>query len=232
MFDLEKVQTLNELEMLVYHYVLEHLHQIPQQTIRQLATSCHVSTSTILRFCNKMGYAGYDATVHVDAFLKKLNQETYYEMLRPAIQMIVQARHVAFTGIGTSGILGSYGSRYFANLNINSYSIADPFTPIPKRGFENTLALILSVSGETNEMIKQMTDFKTAGAKVLSITNNQHSTIARLADYNISYYMPDERSPFADKSVNTTTQIPVIALIELLAHQASQLLKELDETPF
>ena len=39
MFDLEKVQTLNELEMLVYHYVLEHLHQIPQQTIRQLATS-------------------------------------------------------------------------------------------------------------------------------------------------------------------------------------------------
>lgn len=253
MFDLEKVQTLNELEMLVYHYVLEHLHQIPQQTIRQLATSCHVSTSTILRFCNKMGYAGfselkyavkeeakqtqtfenfYDAAVHVDAFLKKLNQETYYEMLRPAIQMIVQARHVAFTGIGTSGILGSYGSRYFANLNINSYSIADPFTPIPKRGFENTLALILSVSGETNEMIKQMTDFKTAGAKVLSITNNQHSTIARLADYNISYYMPDERSPFADKSVNTTTQIPVIALIELLAHQASQLLKELDETPF
>ena len=96
---------------------------------------------------------------------KKLNQETYYEMLRPAIQMIVQARHVAFTGIGTSGILGSYGSRYFANLNINSYSIADPFTPIPKRGFENTLALILSVSGETNEMIKQMTDFKTAAPK-------------------------------------------------------------------
>ncbi|MGC3482921.1 MurR/RpiR family transcriptional regulator, partial [Enterococcus faecalis] len=58
MFDLEKVQTLNELEMLVYHYELEHLHQIPQQTIRQLATSCQVSTSTILRFCNKMGYAG------------------------------------------------------------------------------------------------------------------------------------------------------------------------------
>ncbi|MGC3657875.1 MurR/RpiR family transcriptional regulator, partial [Enterococcus faecalis] len=54
----------------------------------------------------------YDATVHVDAFLKILNQETYYEMLRPAIQMIVQARHVAFSGIGTSGILGSYGSRY------------------------------------------------------------------------------------------------------------------------
>ena len=137
--------------MLVYHYVLEHLHQIPQQTIRQLATSCHVSTSTILRFCNKMGYAGFSELKYAvkeeakqtqtfenfmmprftSMLFKKLNQETYYEMLRPAIQMIVQARHVAFTGIGTSGILGSYGSRYFANLNINSYSIADPLRLSP-----------------------------------------------------------------------------------------------------
>ncbi len=240
MFDLEKVQTLNE---------LEHLHSIPQQTIRQISASCHVSTTTILRFCVKMGYSFselkyavkeelkqtstfenlYDPTIHVMAFLKKLNQETYYEMLRPAIQMIVQARHIAFTGIGTSGILGSYGSRYFANLNINSYNISDPFKPIPKRGLENTLALILSVSGETSEMIRQMADLKTAGAKVLSITNNQYSTIARLADYNISYYMPEEHSSFADKSVNITTQVPVIALIELLAHQASLFLKEIDK---
>ena len=53
MFDLEKVQTLNELEMLVYHYVLEHLHQIPQQTIRQLATSCHVPPQRFYDFVTK-----------------------------------------------------------------------------------------------------------------------------------------------------------------------------------
>ncbi|MGC3147850.1 MurR/RpiR family transcriptional regulator, partial [Enterococcus faecalis] len=49
----------------------------------------------------------YDATVHVDAFLKKLNQVTYYEMHRQAIQMIVQSRHHDLTGIGTRAILGS-----------------------------------------------------------------------------------------------------------------------------
>ena len=52
-------------------------------------------------------------------------------MLRPAIQMIVQARHVAFTGIGTSGILGSYGSRYFANLNINFTVLLTPLRLSP-----------------------------------------------------------------------------------------------------
>lgn len=242
MFDLEKVQSLNELEMLVYQYILEHMDNVPKLTIRQLSTNCHVSTSTILRFCSKMGFDGfselkyevkkeqqpqdfeqfYDATIHIDSFLKRLNQQTYYETLKPAIQMIVSAHHVVFSGLGTSGILGAYGSRYFANMGINAYSIDDPFTPIPQRGFENTLALILSVSGETSELIKQVTELKRSGAKILSITNDEHSTMARLADYNISYYMPDERSIYADSSVNITTQIPVIALIELLAHQASK----------
>ena len=81
MFDLEKVQTLNELEMLVYHYVLEHLHQIPQQTIRQLATSCHVSTSTILRFCNKMGYAGFSELKY--AVKEEAKQTQTFENFKP-----------------------------------------------------------------------------------------------------------------------------------------------------
>ena len=65
-------------------------------------------------------------------------------------------------------------------------------------------------------------DFKKSNAKILSITNDEHSTIACLADYNISYYMPDEKSAYADPYINLTTQIPVIALIELLAHQAGR----------
>ncbi|MEI5993449.1 MurR/RpiR family transcriptional regulator [Candidatus Enterococcus mansonii] len=246
MFDVEKVQSLNDLEMLVYQYILEHMDSVPKLTIRQFSTNCHVSTSTILRFCSKMGFDGfselkyalkkekkqqafeqfYDATIHVDSFLKRLNQQTYFETLKPAITMICSARHIVFSGIGTSGILGTYGSRYFANMGINAYSIDDPFTPIPQRGFENTLAIILSVSGETQEVIKQITELKRSGAKILSITNDEHSTIARLADYNISYYMPDERASSLDPFINLTTQVPVIALLELLAHQAGKELSD------
>ncbi len=119
---------------------------------------------------------------------------------------------MAFSGIGTSGILGTYGSRYFANLGINAYSIVDPFLPVPPRGMENTLAIILSVSGETIQMIKQTEDFKRYGAKVLSITNDEKSTIAQMADYNISYYMPVV-SGGKEVDLNLTTQVPVITLI-------------------
>ncbi|MBL1224872.1 MurR/RpiR family transcriptional regulator [Enterococcus sp. BWR-S5] len=243
MFDLEKVQTLNDLELIVYQYILEHITQIPKLTIRELSAKCHVSTSTILRFCTKMGFEGfselkfavkntqerpngfedyYAAAVHVDSFLKKINQGNYQETFKPAIDLVLAARHVVFIGLGTSGVLGAYGSRYFSNIGINSYNVSDPFTPIPPRGFESTLVIVLSVSGETSEILKMVSDFKCSNAKILSITNDENSTIAKLADYNISYYMPEEKSAYADPFINLTTQIPVIALIELLAHQAGK----------
>lgn len=246
MFDAEKVKTLNELEMRVYNYSVQHFDEVAYLTIRGLSQGCHVSTSTILRCINKLGYDGYselkyairqkkqhetndldlfyDATIQVDMFLKKVNNENYRDFIEPAVAMIVAARHVAFSGIGTSGMLGAYGSRYFANVGINAYSIVDPFLPVPPRGMENTLAILLSVSGETTQMIKQAEDFKRFGAKVLSITNDEQSTIAQIADYNLSYYMPVVNGA-EEEYLNLTTQVPVIALIELLAHQAYQILQ-------
>ena len=207
MFDEEKIKRLNELEMAVYKYIVQHFEEIDQLTIRELSAACHVSTSTILRCITKLGYRGYselkyaicqkkeqdarafdlfyDATIQVNTFLKKVNNEDYRKFIQPAVELILSARHVAFSGIGTSGILGTYGSRY---------------------------------SGETIQMIKQTEDFKRYGAKVLSITNDEKSTIAQMADYNISYYMPVV-SGGKEVDLNLTTQVPVITLIELLAHQ-------------
>lgn len=250
MFDTEKVKGLNELEMVVYRYIIENVSALSSLTIREMAEAAHVSTSTILRTLTKLGFGGfsefkyfikeeqqkkersfdyfYDATVQVDHFLKRVNDDNYRDVLQPAVKMILNKRHIVFTGIGTSGTLGLYGSRYFTNMELNTYSLADPFAPIPPRGLENTLAIILSVSGETEQMIEQAIAFKRYGAQVLSITNNENSTISRMADYNISYYMPEFGSPVEDH-VNLTTQVPVIALIEILAHQVAKKLHIIEE---
>ncbi|MCT3529299.1 MurR/RpiR family transcriptional regulator [Latilactobacillus curvatus] len=59
MFELEKIQQLNTLELSVLKYVLNHREQVEKMTIRQLATRAHVSTSTISRFCEKLGSRGF-----------------------------------------------------------------------------------------------------------------------------------------------------------------------------
>ena len=55
MFAYEEIKQLNDLEMLVYDYVMKNKKQITFMTVRELAAAVHVSTATVVRFCKKMG---------------------------------------------------------------------------------------------------------------------------------------------------------------------------------
>ena len=44
---------------MVYTYVSKHKNQVMYMTIRELAEAAGVSTTTVLRFCKKMGCDGY-----------------------------------------------------------------------------------------------------------------------------------------------------------------------------
>ena len=59
MFTVEQIQSLNELEMEVYLYVMKHQSSVRYMRIRELAAEAHVSTTTVERFCKKMGCDGY-----------------------------------------------------------------------------------------------------------------------------------------------------------------------------
>ena len=59
MFTYEEIMSLNELEMNVYQYVLRNKEKAGYMKIRELAKEAHVSTTTVLRFCKKMGCDGY-----------------------------------------------------------------------------------------------------------------------------------------------------------------------------
>lgn len=59
MFSYENIQKLNNLELLVYDYVIKNKQVVRYMTVRDLAAAVHVSTSTVIRFCKKLGCDGY-----------------------------------------------------------------------------------------------------------------------------------------------------------------------------
>ena len=72
MFSYEVLQSLNDLEMLVYSYIMEHKEEVQYMTIRELSQAVHVSTSTVIRFCKKAGCDGYsEFRVQFKMFLKE-----------------------------------------------------------------------------------------------------------------------------------------------------------------
>lgn len=59
MFSYEEIQKYNETDIRIYKYIVSDIDKIQYMTIRELAKELQVSTSTILRFCNKNNFDGY-----------------------------------------------------------------------------------------------------------------------------------------------------------------------------
>ena len=59
MFSYEIIRSLNEMETLVYDYIIKNKTKIKYMTVRELADEVNVSTATIMRFCKKCGFDGY-----------------------------------------------------------------------------------------------------------------------------------------------------------------------------
>ena len=148
-------------------------------------------------------------------YFDKISSGVHQRELDEIADVVREARQVIFIGLGTSGILGKYGARFFSNLKKFSQYIEDPYYPIME-GIQGAVVIALSVSGETEQIIAMTNEFKKYDCKIISITNKGTSTLARISDYNLSYYVTDHE---LEHHVNTTTQIPVIYLIEAIGRR-------------
>lgn len=243
MFTVEEIQSLNELELAVYEYVMQHKSTIPYMRIRELAAQAHVSTTTVLRFCKKMGcdgytefklrmkeYAGQQQVVElpedlseIKAFFERLETKTYRQKLEKAAAMIARAEHIIFMGIGNSGHIGQYGARYFTNLGKFSLFISDPFYPLNMLDAKSTVAIVLSVSGEMEQVIISVNALKKTGCGVISITNTEQCTVAKLADISLCYYITMHRGELL---VDYSSQVPAVYLLEQLGKKVRNRLTE------
>lgn len=120
MFTYEKIKSLNDLEVSIYNYIISNSEKASRMTIRELAAQLHVSSTTILRFCSKMGCEGYsefkyklkeylkdsgkrefadDYTIIQD-FFKKVEHSEFDQEIQKAAEIICSREKVFFVGLG------------------------------------------------------------------------------------------------------------------------------------
>ena len=234
LFTNEVISTFNDLEMRLYKYVIQNKEQVVYMRIRDLAVKTHVSTSTIMRFCRKLKCEGFSefkvklkflldkkSDIQIKSgqyilaeFFERTQNKAFTSKLEDAANLINSATSIYFIGIGNSGTLAEYGARYFSGLGKFSIYLKDWYTPV-HADLSNSIIIALSVSGENSFILSHIHKLKENGGKVLSITNNEQSSIAKVSDMNISYYVTEE---FFQES-NITTQIPVVFIVEELARR-------------
>ena len=150
MFSHSAIASLNNLEMMVYNYVIKNRDKVMYMTIRELADAAGVSTTTILRFCRKLNCDGYSefrvrfklyleqnepqqanfGASEIISFFKSVNNEEFDALLDKAVDIILSSERIIFVGAGTSGSLAKYGARFFSNIGKFSNHIDDPYFPV------------------------------------------------------------------------------------------------------
>ncbi|AIX72652.1 MAG: MurR/RpiR family transcriptional regulator [Mixta calida] len=243
MFTHSIISTLNDTEMQVYNTVIKSGDKVMYMTIRELADAAGVSTTSVLRFCRKMQCDGYSefrirfklyleqeqqrpinyGVNEMVSFFKSINNDDFEYLISQAVEHILAAQRIIFIGAGTSGTLGKYGARFFSNVGKFSNYIDDPYYPVSNDMYKDAVAIILSISGETEEILRLASQFSLHRCKIITITNSETSSLAKLADFNISCHMPLIRM---NGGFDITTQVPTLYIIESIGRKLASRLSE------
>jgi len=245
LFTTEQLKSLNELELEIYKYIQKNWSKIEKMKIRELASELHCSTTTILRFCRKLdcnGYSEFKTKLKMSMSGKKIITQTenldcavlqYFQNMNPkltneikeAASILHSANRIMLMGMGTSGIMAKFGARYLTNMGKLVHYVDDPFYPVPEEFYKDFVIIVISTSGETKEIIEKVHSFKNFSALTIAITNSATSTLAKISDFSLSYYVTIEKRSDVLSTHDVTTQVPVIYLLEKLGHEVYNLIQ-------
>ena len=248
MFTVDQIKSLNELELSVYQYVTQHPSAVPYMRIRELAAEAHVSTTTVLRFCKKIGCDGYaefklrmkqdlgqkntspvpDDLEELRTALERMKSAPFQERLEEAASLIARADRVLCVGVCNSGYIAEHAARFFTCFGKFTLAITDPYYPVGQLDDKlNTVAVIFSVSGEATKPVRLAQDLKRHGGHLICISNTDQNTIARMSDVALPYFITHRRIPGEDEQdIDFTSQVPAAAVAESLAKRLSSRLTE------
>ncbi|WP_071392896.1 MurR/RpiR family transcriptional regulator [Bacillus tuaregi] len=198
---------LNENDLHILKYVLNHKKSCYELGINALAEKCNVSRSSVLRLAQKLGFSGYS---EFRVFLKWQDQEdvkeetNLIEVLNNDVletmkyvqskdfselcALIHQADRVFVYGTGTAQVnCAQELKRHF--LPVHKY-----FHTIPAQNeleiilpslTEKDLVIIISLSGDTPTIFPAVQSLVAKGIQFISITNLKNNRLARMTPYNL-----------------------------------------------
>ncbi|UUX33151.1 MurR/RpiR family transcriptional regulator [Fundicoccus culcitae] len=228
---------LTETERYIYDFMTSNSNKIPYMRVREIADESHTSASSVMRFIRKLGYESFtDFRSHYQTSkvelndlldgLNILNKDNFptdlAAKLRQVAVIIRDCENLVFVGIGSSGAICEYAARRFALLGYNTYPMTDPTYPIfaKLRNTSNNVAIMLSVSGATTELLELANGFKNKrDFTTVAITGAAESTLAKMSEHVLSYRV--ERRTL-HRYEDITSQIPSIFLIESLSEAVLQ----------
>ena len=135
-----------------------------------------------------------------------------------AVQMLFECKgRVILTGMGKSGIIGRKIAATLTSIGTSAWFLHPAEAIHGDLGAirDDDVVIALSHSGETEELVRLLEAIRRIGAKLIAITGNVKSTLARASDVTLDCSVDEEACPM--NLVPTASTTAALALGDALA---------------
>lgn len=231
-------------EKTIMTYVIKNLPTVKNMSIRDLANTCFVSTTTIFRFVKKLGYEGYsefiDAIIETEAETRKIHipsivekenySESYLKNIVEAVKVITDEKYEKFHTImsrnpdiyiiaeGLSRDVGNYFLRLLTTVGFNASFPKETYEKnnVLKKIKRDDVILVLSYTGDNEQVVHELEKiFAIATPTIMSFTRADNNSIQNMSDLNF-YVFADEINY---EGIDITSRIGMIAIMETLLYK-------------
>lgn len=112
---------------------------------------------------------------HIEEVIDKVDEKE----LKRIVTYLINSRRVFVYGLGRSGYVGKSFAARLSHLKFEVFVVGETITPAVMDG---DVFFAISGSGETDSMIHSARVAKKENVRVIAITSNKNSTLAKLAD--------------------------------------------------
>lgn len=240
------LHSLTKKELEILQYVHNHSQEVSQMSIQAFAKEIHYSTSTVLRFCRKLGFSGFPEFKYSLKTNKNIENTTTSN-----IQSFSKIKSSIFMDLdGTTGLLNTDNILQIANILSDNPPIylhkPGGLTDVPVNYLEsmlflsgcryvqkssskkltqhlihtaesNSVFIFISNSGAYSSTVDVAKEAKLHGMIVISISSIENNDLAEVSDYNLRLFSRQRENVGADAASRLSTFFVLSSLIEFFA---------------
>ena len=236
-----KKHRLTNTELKLADYILEHYDEALNYNVTELADSAGVSDASVVRFCKKLGYKGYQdfkvnaakdvlprdrhfnpgleqdddiETICKKIFLSEVNVLNRTLASLDTNELKVVAEKIVFFGSGGSLIVAKDAAHKFMKIGIRAFVYEDIDLQLMSSSLmsEKEVAIGISHSGSNRNVIDCIKNAKENGAETIAIVGQGKTPLSKIADMIL--YCSSEETMFESESVST--RIAQLAIIDAI----------------
>jgi RpiR family glv operon transcriptional regulator len=240
----KNVSSLNKTERQLYEYTLKNMDKVKDMSIQKLAAEQFLSTTTIFRFTQKLGFSGYSDFIgsllftsyqkyHMDVpdvMREKIYREEYIKNILEAVRVMPKEKikqvhqvldkkpQVYIITDEEAHDIGRYCEKLFIGIGLYTY--------FPEAGYQtqvmlerikdDDLLIVLSYSSTELALLETIKRILVDKKPfLLSFTRADNNIVQNLSDVNFFIFVDE----IILNNINLTTHVPIMMLVELIIYE-------------